>query len=213
MLHSFHVKKSSENMQQQRGIVDYDDLSIHEKIFYQKRKEPKTSRFHNPKTTRSQVLKEKKTQQMITERKMKEQQEQLQIEIRQEKIRAEQQRIRPTLRRIQSTMSSLSTLTKKDEIRSVEKRYKEWLLLKEQEHSLKQTMLAKLSGDYTTFSIEKAMTIARQQERMEAEQAEERQQQEELLKLQGSQGQRSEERLKLHGSQGQRSEELLEPTA
>ena len=177
MHHSFHVRKTIDENQKRYGTGDYDDLTIEQKIFYQKKQNEraKSSRFQNPKTTRAQELKEKRTHELLTERKMKEEKEQLAIELRQQKIQIEQQRIKPTLRRIKSTMSSLNTLTKMDQIKSVEKRYKEWLLLKEQEHALRQTMLAKLSGDYTTFSIEKAMNIYREQERLEAEKEEEQQ--------------------------------------
>ena len=173
MHHSYLIKRSRDESQEHFGTEDYDDLTIHEKIFSKgKQPKPKVNKFHNPKKTRAQELKERKTQDLLTERKLKEQQQQLEIEIRQEKIRIEQQRIRPTLRRIRSTMSSMNALTKRDQIKSVEKRYKEWLLLKDQEHHLRQTMLAKLSGDFTTFSIEKALNIVREQERLEAEKEE-----------------------------------------
>ena len=185
MHHSFHIKRTLDENQEHYGTEDYDDLTIQQKIFSKgQQPKPKQNKFHNPKTTRAQVLKEKRTQDLLTERKLKEQQEQLEIEIRQEKIRIEQQRIRPTLRRIRSTMSSMNTLTKRDQIKSLEKRYKEWLLLKDQEHNLRQTMLAKLSGDFTTFSIEKALNLVREQERLEAEKEEEAQEQEQHQQLQ-----------------------------
>ena len=170
MYSSFHIKRSVDENQEQDVYEYTDDFSVPEKMSSKSpRPKQKASKFHNPKTTRAQVLKERKTQDLLTERKLKEQKEKLEIEIRQEKIRVEQQRIKPTLKRIRYTMSSMNLLTKKDEIKSIEKRYKEWLLLKDQEHNLKQTMLAKLSGDFTTFSIEKALSHVRELDRLEAE--------------------------------------------
>lgn len=175
-----HIKEISDE--------EYERMNKHAKIIIENERKVEESpkalmkvKYQPPKKTRSQELKEQKTRQLMLERKQREEKELLEIELRQQKIEKERLRIQPTLRRVKTSMSSMGSLINRDKLKSIEKNYNEWLFLKQQEHDIRQTMLARLTGDFTTFSLEKQLNLSREREKEEAEKME---QEEENKKLQ-----------------------------
>lgn len=132
---------------------------------------PQKRKFQAAKSTKSQELKQIATRKKLDNYEMQKKTEELQIQMRQENIEKQKERISSTVRRTKCLYSSMGLLIKRDRIKATERVYNEWLILKDQEHEFRQSLLAKMVGDMTTFSIERELTALQRAEKEAAQKA------------------------------------------
>ncbi|EAX92868.1 hypothetical protein TVAG_321820 [Trichomonas vaginalis G3] len=132
---------------------------------------PQRRKFKPAKSTKAQELKEFATRKKLDNLELQQKTEELQVKLRQENIEREKERISPTIKRSRCLDTNIGLLIRRDRIKSTERVYNEWLVLKRQEIELRQSLLSRIVGDMTTFSIEREMTALQRAEKEAAQKA------------------------------------------